>query len=153
MKKIILLLIFFSCNIALFAQKDTLFFLYRGGMYPPHDTTLNSGIKKKVNWNNGDVIFEIAGMNGTNHSLMYSTILSKKEFMSLNRILLSKKVYYLNSLALLDEKSFIKKLGLLGYEYSRKHTVVYLVPLLDMGVCKWPTFEVLFVSDFLAPDQ
>jgi hypothetical protein len=153
MKKILALLSIFFLSQPLFAQKDTIIFLYRGSMYPPHDTTINKGIKKDINFSNGDVLFSIAGANGTNHLLMYSNILSEKEFITSQRILLSKRVYYLDYLAFFDEKRFLKEFGYIGRDNYKKNTVVFLVPLLDMGAYKGPSYEVLFVSTFLEPEE
>lgn len=122
-------------------------------MYPPHDTSLNADIKKNLNFSNGDVLFSIAGANGTNHLLMYSNILSDKEFITPQRILLSKRVYYLNYLALFDEMRFLKEFGYIGRDNYKNNTVVYLVPLLDMGAYKGPAYEILFVSTFLEPEE
>lgn len=153
MKKIILLLFASFMVHTLFAQRDTVIFLYKCHMYAPLDVSTNKGVTKVVNCNNGDVLFRIAGTNMVSHTLMYSNILSEKMFVTPKQLQAYKRVYNLDYLSTLDDKGFIDTLGLIGVENDRKHVAVFLVPLLDMGAYRGPAYEILFVSEFLERGQ
>jgi len=150
MKKILILFILFFCSIILFAQKEPIFFLYRGSMYLQHDSLVTPSIKKTM-VSDGNVAFRIVGVDSSIHKLQYIAVTNKKDFLGLNKILLSKKVYYLNDLTQFDKMSCVDEFGNMGCKNS--DVIVYIVPLLDIDTYTVPVYEVSFLSTFLTTKE
>ena len=150
MKKIALTALLFVCCSHLFAQKDTVFFLYKGSMYSKHDSTLNLNIKKTIG-STGNVSFSVKGENDIIHRCTYYPTYNRKEFLILRKILMSPKVHFLNYLSELNDKEFVVNFGYSNYQSV--DTIFFLVPLLDANAYTISCFEVSFFSEFLLPEE
>ena len=150
MKKAALLTLLTLCALHTFAQKDTVYFLYKGSLYGKHDSTLNRSIRKKVE-PDYSVRFVVKGKDNTVSEFCYFPDYNRINLRNIRRILASKKVFFLSYLTELNEREFIAKFG---YVYlNRGNFAFFIVPLLDAGQDLVPCFEVTFFSEFLMPEE
>lgn len=149
-KPFVLLFLIFFC-ISTYAQKDTVYFLYKGSINNNKPCTLSDiSIKLDVN-KNGNIFFTIPGKFHTMHKLSHFVSYDKNELFSLAKVLIKERVYYLNVLSKLDEKGFLNEFGYVGYQNSA--VIFYIIPLLDVEDSNVPALEVSFFSKFLLPNE
>ena len=138
------------CALHTFAQKDTVYFLYKGSLYGKQDSTLNRSIRKKVE-PDYRVLFEVKGKDNAVFYFDYHPVYNRKNLRNIRRILASKKVFFLSYLTELNEREFIAKFG---YVYLNSgNFIFFLVPLLDANANVVPCFQVTFINEFLMLEE
>jgi hypothetical protein len=147
MKKAALLTLLSLCALLAFAQKNAVFFLYKGSIYTAHDSTLNPNITKQVD-SNANIHFSIKGKNDFIFNCTYDPTKSQTGYYKLSDILLSPKVYFLSYLTELSSCQFVNQFKDAYSKY--KNTTYFIVPVLD-GRDDNLCFEVTFPNPFLAP--